>query len=79
MYGGEQYHLYNIYGPNGDNKGFFQNLGTKIQNINPKALILARDLNTILSPVEYRKLGGISNLLSQVFLTFLNITGLRDG
>lgn len=74
----------NIYDPNGENKGFFQNLGVKIQGLNATSLILGGDLNTAHSPLEDRKLGDDSKgtpsyrASDNVLQGFLQVTGLRD-
>lgn len=83
--GGEEIHLYNVYGPNGDNRTFFENLGIKLQNTRSGAIVLAGDLNTVLSIKEDRKYEAgrdppeTPRARDQVLPLFLDITGLRDG
>lgn len=55
--GGREIALCNVYGPNGDNTLFFQELGVKIQNLSAATVILGGDLNTVLSPREDRRSG----------------------
>lgn len=83
LHGGEVIRLYNVYGPNGDNRTFFHNLGVKIQNIGPQAVILAGDLN-IFPQVDRRGSNirgspGPPRTSDMVFPLFLTTTALRDG
>lgn len=76
--------LCNIYGPNGDNATFYQNLGVKIRSLVVDAVILGGDLNSVMSPLEDRRSGttpGSAPPLrtsDTVLPTFLALTGLRD-
>lgn len=65
--------LCNIYGPNGDNKAFFQDLGVRLQGTRSEALIVGGDLNTVHSTAENRQRGNYNlTPLPQVIGFFLH-------
>lgn len=82
--GGRVTALCNMYGPNGDNAPFFQNLGVQVHEMTADAVILGRDLNTVLSPREDRKSSKAprhappDRRSDMVLPPFLEVTGLRD-
>lgn len=55
MHEGEELSLCNIYGPNVDNRVFFQDVGVRLWNVHSEAIIVGGDLNTVHSPVEDRR------------------------
>lgn len=76
--------LCNIYGPNGDNSSFYQNLGVTVRGLSADMVILGGDLNTVLSPSEDRRPDRDSRLTQtirsrdKVLTPFLDFTGLTD-
>lgn len=85
MHEGTELVLCNIYGPNGENRVFYDNLGVKLRSIPSGSLIMGGDLNTVLSPGEDRQGHEImgrpptqSRPSDRVLPSFLRVTGLRD-
>lgn len=81
---GERWHIYNVYGPNSDNKDFFRNLGTLVGQTRSDFTLVGGDFNTVQHPSEDRKSdaqsgGGTSHRVTDTVLTpFLRDTGICD-
>lgn len=83
-HGGTEFTLCNVYGPDGDNSGVFQNLGVRLQSSNMEAIKLGGYLNTVRSPLEDGRGGSGSSRTpshrasEDVLPALLRISGLRD-
>lgn len=83
-HGGETLSLYNIYGPNDDNKSFFQFVRSKLEGDSSCSVVQGGDLNSVHAPSEDHKGPGVSDprthfrTRDEVIPPPLNLSGLGD-